>query len=597
MSDKILYKGKVYGNTLATKMTTVLQEPDEKEADGTYVYIIPEDEQLSTVQIAGGGRVKYGSADSNTIICQGLKMTKKLSPISNTEKYNGYPREEAKAGLCLPTDLYTNFDLDFCSIINNDDDDNTKHGPIKKNYSIICPVVDDDYLYLCLDSKDTYKTGTMTNVNLGDGGNVGNYLKKAMGPTSDTVIGNYLGSQGKNNVRSYGLLAYNDISSLSNTSLTIRKRDNVTYAGVYFLVNNIHGVGDLYGWNNKSKKWEIKYQNGYATVFPIFVRIRELKNKYPTFYIVGENKQFSLTKNTKIDSQYRTERQYFCKYNNEYFYYNAADNIWVKKEGIYSLDPRIIWYLGDAQEDPLTSVASELKMNTETHDVYVKDVYKGLFSKEISGGFISIEEVTSLRDIKENGYWSWNTNYFAFTDDGSNTDGAFYVEKQNEGNFTVYVYVSFTPLGPALQSGMEQSLIALPIPFKNKAELNFALGIREELQYIDENTYMVYSIADKIVNEHKATYWDGCPEKYRGQLQVRLVELYSQYVAYNSYDYNNIIMTFGTTSIEDAVNEAIINALVDKVLNTGTTIDDIEKIPNLPQDIINEVKKRVGGNE
>ena len=326
--------------------------------------------------------------------------------------------------------------------------------------------------------------------------------------------------------------------------------------------------------------------------------MRELNNRYPGFYISGTNVTVTLPKDSKVSTS--SSLMYFCRYENEqgkydYFYYDKDNDIWIKKENpIISI--KDFCFLGNAQENPLTSTvpAKELKMNVESLTINVKEVYSDLFKEEIGAGYITIEEVTTAESaITELVHWSWNSSTKSF----SQSRNAAYLIKQENNNFTIYTYDVITPLGNTNGASGTNGLAALPIPFKNKAELNFALGIREELQYIDENTYMVYSIADKIVNEHNADYWDDCPEKYKGQLQIRLIELYSQYVTYNSYDYNNIIMTFGTTSIEDAVNEAIINALVDKVLNTGTTIDDIEKIPNLPQDIINEVKRRVGGNE
>lgn len=51
MSDRIIYKGKIYGNTLATNSALILEEEQTRTEDGVTFYIKEKEGEVKTVSI------------------------------------------------------------------------------------------------------------------------------------------------------------------------------------------------------------------------------------------------------------------------------------------------------------------------------------------------------------------------------------------------------------------------------------------------------------------------------------------------------------------------------------------------------------------
>lgn len=75
-NDRIIYKGVIYGNTVTTEKALVATAPGEVQSDGTEIYTVSLPGKTETVEIAKGGRITYGTSNLQTIVCQGIKMTR-----------------------------------------------------------------------------------------------------------------------------------------------------------------------------------------------------------------------------------------------------------------------------------------------------------------------------------------------------------------------------------------------------------------------------------------------------------------------------------------------------------------------------------------
>ena len=489
MSDKILYKGQVYGNTVASNLTVVAKEkdPDEIDIDGTELYVIDEGTESEEVEIAGGGRIKYGVGDLTTVICQGLKMTKSLAPLSdNTSDYNygdllqkDFFLKNVENGLVKPTDLYTSFNLKTGFVQQPTGNETT----FMEDNDIVAFSSDADTIYSGLVAKHPI-TGiefeeTLVNSFPDSGHNYNRIVTSQYNFSSSCLINPF------NNLK-----AYKDISTVSGGSDSIKTIEETDYAGIYFLVNSVHN-GTTYELDTDEKsstkgQYVIQNDNGYALTTPINVHMSAKRNSFPSIYIpidatisMGEGSTgVPSSRETCVIRKKEEDNTY------TYYYYNEDNKKWAKKENrvaFNSLYSELV-LLGTTTDDPSTigydDAGRILPITRIEETIDLEEYWSGFFAYEISNGFIAIDNTYIAYSIK------WKSS-------GQSLELSYPWYIETIGNdYIFYVYTKAKPLIDYYNSTQSRYyFFGMSYPFKNEAEHNFALGIREDLSYITKEEY------------------------------------------------------------------------------------------------------------
>lgn len=283
MSDRIVYKGKVYGDTLGTNAALILKEENPQTEDDLDFYIKEKEGEVKEVAIKGGGRASYGNLSGHTIVVQGLKMT--FASNMDIAFQNGWIK---------PTDLYTMFDIDI-GFLGDPRPKNTDNEPINvavNNHYEIKPYnrdYDKTYFYIensvenkagmgiLYDGTQKYKdttqliptyincysnNGRVIGITDGDETHVAYLFPSIVNNSTDnTRFPLYVGD--KNHL----LTSHNGYCETLNII-------PYSYAGIYFLVKYISPTSPEAFWTYdvEENNWtNTKYQNGYAIVEPYFV--------------------------------------------------------------------------------------------------------------------------------------------------------------------------------------------------------------------------------------------------------------------------------------------------------------------------------------
>lgn len=146
MSDRIIFNGKVYGETVNAPIAIVVKEEEHVDPSGNYVYIIEDEKYTETIGFKNGSRVKYGDANTMTVVCQGLKMNKALNPTNESSTYASYHlNDNIQNGMVLPSDLYSSFNVKMAFPVQP-----KGIAPLMEKYEIIAPMADVNSIYECL---------------------------------------------------------------------------------------------------------------------------------------------------------------------------------------------------------------------------------------------------------------------------------------------------------------------------------------------------------------------------------------------------------------------------------------------------------------
>lgn len=588
MSDRVVYKGKIYGNTLATQMATVIQEPDEIDSDGTYLYIVPDEDELSIVEIKGGGRVKYGMGGLGTVIVQGVKMTiipNYVEPSSDNGRSN-YGEQLFKQGALLPTDLYTSFNLKTGFLVANAGytqkvlPEEFSLKAIRRNGNNLIYIIETS------DSEFAYKDGEETK-----------YSTPVRYSERDTLNRKDFFIDAAYNFSNHTFLDLYNVPSAQNTLYTYADYDSQTlgtsipntadYSGIYFTVATVEDSHNpVYGYNSKAgaddKKYNKEYKNGYVWYIPWLINLKETYNSLKfNLRQLTKNEQGKYIVDFSDVTSWSNSNNRIVKYNNKYYIKNdLTGNIWKEFTPLYYMGELSYW--GKSSTDPIT-VGVTLDNQTETAvdvEELLIDMFDGYAEFSIAEDDINVIKIIKNGNLSLNCYNSLNGNTIPVHIIKSSTNEYVTYFLLKSSDFTMATYV------PSFSVVYKPQVFLAP--FANEAEKNFALGIREDLQYLDQATYEVYKFAQQIISTKDISYYEECLPKYRGQLRALLIKQYAQYVSYNSFQYNDIVNGIDSTFNTD-VDDAIVATLKDKVANTGTTIDDINAMTNIP----NKIKERV----
>lgn len=280
MSDKILYKGETYGNTLGTNAALILTETPTRTEDGVDFYIKEVEGETKEVAIENGSRATYGNLSGHTLVVQGLKMT------FCDNIYNAFQN-----GWVSPTDLYTSFDVDVgLRTVSS----RTIKLPALKHYEIVPYTRTSNITKFCirntktkLSARPNALTGTSPGLNIA-------YIADAeqafSGPGSSTYPFSPTGSDysiawlaGQDNSSDYTTLRVVSDYELTHSYIADALYSSVAnvslwkYAGVYFLASEILKTGALYIYDEKNSQWSNdKYIYGCVLACPYFVTLGEI---------------------------------------------------------------------------------------------------------------------------------------------------------------------------------------------------------------------------------------------------------------------------------------------------------------------------------
>lgn len=459
-NDQIIFKGQVYGNTISTDNTIVLTAPNHIDPEGVELYTIELPDEIDTVEIEGGGRVTYGTSDLQTVVCQGLKMTK------------GAPIDAFLKGMLKPTDLYTSINLKTCFT----------HEPI-----ISEGLANQKYIAENYDLEVTY-----SNIN-GNSENI--YFSFIPTDVIADISEHYnLFIQDSNIESQYNTIFGEEWSSprylWENFPFTYKnaleasqfQRDNgicyhkpigfSDYFGLYFQIEGISRAeaDTLYIWNDVSHKYTTTPVEGYAIVKPYLVGLRTHVNSLPSIYIPADytlpsaSRECNVRDKGIISIKNGNNRTFYTYYNkfNKFMPFDITD---LNNDGFY--------YFGDVSSVPATG-------NTVTiNNFSSSDTINSILHQMFNGIDITIYQDPDYQkqgDLKLeliDGQYTYITTY--------NNIERLYTEKDNDNNFIVYCLICY-----------DENPHNFYCAFKNNAELNFSLGVREKLRYISKEEYDSY---------------------------------------------------------------------------------------------------------
>lgn len=306
-NDQIIFKGKVYGNTVNVNSAIIAKAPDEIEIDGTEIYQVGDPQSVDVVEIANGGRISYGTSDINTIVCQGIKMT----------RYNSI-REAFINGFLRPTDLYTSFTLKHCFKQDPVIGDEAGSGPwVAENYNLMATYAQSGnnvtYVYynfipkdVISDRNEPYSGCNTTNTST-------TISKKGY-----SIFESFNDSQG---YKSKFPLAFNSVNTASSVVSAAtnryfnRPQGTEDYLGMYFIVKGVSRTDDNTLWVYNKSGYSTTYINNTFCISPSYRLpsitsgtyslndgeiVSKLNGTYRTFYIydASQNKIIYCTSST-----------------------------------------------------------------------------------------------------------------------------------------------------------------------------------------------------------------------------------------------------------------------------------------------------------
>ena len=288
MSDKILYKGKTYGNTLGTNSAILIEE---QEQEGDVTLYIKEDPDVDTKQvlIAGGGRATYGNIGGHTLVVQGLKMTyadDKSNCINN--------------GWIRTTDIYTSFDIDIGGLTENFgyfeiDGTNKPYIPMT-HYEIKPLVVKNNTLGFYINNNEENIKTCMSVGSSETYTSYRYYLSRIISLANENYI--YSGNKTKTSIEDSTNLRFPLLFSVGSNITDSYMREScmpyictdeeipvnkdyfvfgvntkhLPYYGVYFLVDEIVPTGKVFVYNKTNGEYSNdKYKYGYVFCRPFFL--------------------------------------------------------------------------------------------------------------------------------------------------------------------------------------------------------------------------------------------------------------------------------------------------------------------------------------
>ena len=471
MSDKIIFKNKVYGNTLNTKMAIVAKQQEEIiDDDGTYIYTVENPVETDTVEIARGGRIRYGSNSLETVVCQGLKMTYG----NNTDIKDMFIQ-----GLIRPTDLYTAFDIKI----------GFAQKPTTTGWGKQTKLIPEHY-----NLEAVRKTGNRLHCIF-----TANDMPENKGKLSEWVFESSMSPQSAMQLSNTYTIMYRDGGHLfpatygraiyasedNNYSITLNTFD---YVGVYFVVNDVIRTGpdtiymqceNANDDNTNTDKYDFNLTDseGYASVYPSVIQLKKFdQNTIPAFYIPSSYTLPTIGERTggTVEDGYIVS----VKDNNGRSFYTWHDSTSTfepfKKSDLTTKGD--LYYYGDVTID------SETSPSVTRHSFDSEDNLRTILSQLLgvmptiiddSSDFIPCSYV--VNNIVDDNQVRFTIVKTLSSSESQNTCSV-RVDMDNN-NYTFWL----------LTNGDRcQYYINCPM---DRAELNFALGVREDLQYITKKEY------------------------------------------------------------------------------------------------------------
>lgn len=474
MSDKVVFKGQVYGNTVATKMSVILEEPQPIDDDGTYIYVKDGGTDTQTVEIAQGGRATYGSTDLDTVVCQGIKMKKGLNSSSSASSFldSAFVKGEIK-----PTDLYTSFTLPICFTSKPEGWKVKKSGEEAKAWDGSYKVIAEDYRIIGthVQGSNTY-LATITSdlpVDMECAINHQSSLVPPQNPTNFKSI--YLGKNDTTPSWPYQYMpkVYNRlVEAGSNNDFPIQNGVN-TYVGILFSVEDIVRVDANTLWTQQLNA-ENEYifattdVEGYAKIRPCVVKMQKRTNELRAYCPTSQSLP-TRTGTCPIYDGYIVS----IRTNDGRTFYTWHSNLNEFKpfalSDLASVD--YIYYCGDAEALTTTGTVNIIGFESS-------NTIEGIFN-EMLGDKVTLYSDSSM----------FRQGDFVIKSNSSNIALGCYISYQTNNSLPFYVQEGTDIFYHYILNGVNVNQYESYCPFKNNAEVDFALGVREELQYITEDEY------------------------------------------------------------------------------------------------------------
>lgn len=468
MSDKIIFNNKVYGNTLNTKMAIVAKQQEMIDDDGTYIYTIEDPVKTDTVEIAKGGRIRYGSNSLETVVCQGIKMT-----YGNSVDI----RDMFIQGLIRPTDLYTAFDMKIGFAKKPETFDWDKQTKIiSEHYNLEAVKKSGNLLHCIFTANDMPEnTGKLTE----------QVFESSMSPQSAVGLPGTRTIMYRDNGHPFPATYGRAIYAIEdfNYRITLNTFD---YVGVYFIVNDVirTGPNTIYVQSANSNtddtdKYDFKLTDfeGYASIYPSIVQLKKFnQNTIPAFYIpssytlptVEEGATGTANDGYIVSVKSNNRRDFYTWHNSTSTFEPFKKSDLTAKEFLY--------YYGDV------TISSETSPSVTRHPFNDDDNLQAILHELLGDNLTIIDDSSNFIPCS---YVVGNTS--------GDTKVCFTIQKklsyETQNNCSVRVDMddnnNYT-FWLLTDTDRTQYYINCPM---NRAELNFALGVREDLQYITKEEY------------------------------------------------------------------------------------------------------------